>query len=104
MQTLNLDVEDGMHIDINLIVVFDVFGEFLLVLEFDLVHLFEDRFIIRVFFKGFDLGHIFDPFIADLGRDEFSEFWIGVDEPSSMSDTIGLVIELLWHIRIEFFE
>ena len=82
----------------------DISRKSLLVLELDIHELFLSLLIVR---KVFQLGHlrkIDDPLVSDLLGDPFRQKRICMHKESSLSNTVGLVIELLGHHLIEILE
>ena len=104
VQTFNLYIEDGMRVNIDTIMLFDVFSQtqFILVLD---VHEFLLCFrVIHIQSQFFDLRKICDPLVTDMICDPVSQQRISVFQETSLGDTVGLVVEFLRHHLIEIFK
>ena len=66
MKSLNLDIEDRVRVNLNTIVLQDIFCKTLFVLELDGHELLKSLLIVCVNFKLGKLGKICDPVRSDL--------------------------------------
>ena len=104
VETFYLHVKDRTRINVDAIVLFDVFCETYFILVFDL-HEFTSRvFIFHVWFQLCDLGQVCNPAAADLICNPVCKQRISVSQESSLGNTVCLVVEFLRHHLIEIFQ
>ena len=103
MQTLDLDIEDELRVDLNAVHLLDVGSELFLLRVFDLVE-FLDSVGIDVSVELFHLAHILEPARADAVGDEGGELGVAQTQPAALSDTVGLVLEALGIYPVPFLE
>ena len=103
MKSLNLYIENGVRINFNTIVLQNVFRKTLFVLEFNVHKLLKCFLIISVYFQLADLGKICDPVWSNMVCDPCSKVLVSMKKETSLSDTVGFVIEFLRHHLIEIF-
>ena len=104
MKSLYLTVKDGTRVHIDAVVFFDIFCKANLVLIFDVHKLLLTLLIVHINAQFADMGEICDPVVADLVGYPGSQQRVSVKQESSLSDTVGLVVELLRHHLIEIFQ
>ena len=104
MQTLHLHVEDRARVNVNSVVLLDIFCKTYFVLILDLHELASCALILHIRFQFRDLGQVCDPAVADLVCDPVCEQRIAVREETSLRDTVRLVVELLRHHLIKILE
>ena len=104
MKSLNLYVEDRTWIYFDTIVFLNIFCQTHFVLVFDIHEFLLCLWIVYIDFQLGKLWQIGDPFVSDMVCDPGCQQWITVKQETSLCDTIGLVVELLWHHLIEVFQ
>ena len=104
MQTFYLHIENRARVNINTVVLFDIFRKADFVLILDLHKLASCTVIIYIWFQLRDLGKVGDPSVSDLICDPVSEKRISMCKETSLCDTVCLIIELLRHHLIEVFQ
>ena len=103
MQTFYLYIKDEVGIDINTLMSCNVVTELFLLLPLDAVELV-NNVISKFTFELFKLIKVTYPSLADKIGDEFGQFGVAQTEPSTLSDTIGLVLEAFRIECIPLFE
>ena len=104
VETFYLHVENGARVNIDPVVLFDIFRKADFVLVFDLHELASRRLVLYVRFQLRDLGQVRDPAVADLICDPVCEKRVAVCKETSLGDSVCLVVELLRHHLIEVSE
>ncbi|MFR9254519.1 MAG: hypothetical protein ACLVJ6_02755 [Merdibacter sp.] len=95
MQTLSLDVKDGIRIDLDAAAVFDQLRQDFLALTLDLQKLILNRRIINILHQLFNFVEIILIALADQLVKQFPQLRVGVQQPAAVRDAVGLVIELI---------
>ena len=102
MDSLDLDVEHGVGVDIDSTVFLDPFGQSLLVVELDSSPLGAEVSIFSLVFKFSESWHVQDPLVSSQGLGvEIRLLFISTDDPSSDGNSVGNVHEL---VREDFNE
>ena len=104
MQTLDLNVEDRVRIDIHAVMLVDIVRKALLVAQLNAHELLLRLLVVDEETKLRNLGEICDPLLADLVGDPGSKLRIAVEQESSLCDTIRLIAEFLRHHVIEILQ
>ena len=95
VDAFDLHVEHGLGITLQLVLVPRAFGQGALVVELDLVPLFDEAGIVDEFLQFAQLGEVGDPLVPDGFGDERAQAGIGQHEKAARGDAVGLVAELL---------
>ena len=101
MQSLNLYIEDGVRVYVNTVVLLDILGQTYLVLVLDSHKAFSVLLVVRSAPNLTDLRKICNPTLSYLVCYPVCKQWIGMKKESSLSNTVGLVVELLREDLIE---
>ena len=83
MEALDLNVEDGIHIELNTGLRSDVASEALLVLAFGCSERIEEDIVICKGFKALELLGVAQPTVTDLFGDEPGKRGVGVSEEAA---------------------
>ncbi len=78
VESLNLDIEDGLWVKGDTISFLNVFSKLLLVLVFDVHNSLLDVFVSVELFEVFKLLWMFDPLVADFLGDDVRKFFVAV--------------------------
>lgn len=98
----NLNIEESWGINLDSIVLFHVGGELGLIVSLDSHQIVQETDIVRHLAKVLQALEIGDPWVISKSLHDFvGEGWITEEEPTTWSDTVCLVLELL---RPEFVE
>ena len=73
VQTLNLYVKDGVHVDFDAVVRLDIICQTLLVVALDLAQLVEQLLVVRIVVQNLQLGRMGAVAGADLALDQLSQ-------------------------------
>ena len=102
VNTLNLNVENGIGVKVNVIVRFDVMGKILFAKKFNVGKRAEKFRVVNVFVKKVKLFWVSVPNAAANGFvDKVGEFGIGAHKPATMSNAVGLVVEHTGPVFVE---
>ena len=104
MQSLNLNIEDGVRIDFNSVMLLDVFCQTYFVLIFDIHELLQSFLVIRVNFQFCQFRQIGDPAVTDMIGDPVSQQRVRMHQETSLCNTVCLVIEFLRIHLVEIFQ
>ena len=105
MQTLDLYIKNGIRIDIDTIMLFDIFGQTQLILILDLLEFLAGSGIIRQRSQTFQQWQIRDPSVCTkLICYPLCQQRIRMKQETSLSDTVCLVVELLRHHLVEIMQ
>ena len=104
MKPLYLHVEDGSGIHVDAVVLLDVFCQAYLVLVLDIHKLLLTSLVVGVNLQLLHVGQVGDPVVTDLVGHPVSQQRIAVEEETSLSNTVGLIVELLGHHLIEILQ
>ena len=105
VNSLDLDIEEGILIDSNTTVLVDPVGKSLLVSHLDISPCLSEIGIILLAVKLGNLSQISRPvLVAEVLGVEGSKFGVTAHNPSSGGDTIGLVLELVREDLVEVLE
>ena len=95
MQTLNLNVEDGVGIYVIAVHLLDVLGELNLLLSLDLIELVDGSGVAAVV-ENAELAQVGKPLVAaNLLGDEVGKLGVAQTEPAALCDAVCLVEEAL---------
>ena len=96
MQTLDLNVKNSVRVDINTVMLLYKSGKAVFLRLLNSHELVKNSFIISIFFKLFKLVQVLHPIcIAKKLCDKSGKLRIAKCEPTSLCDTIGLVLKSL---------
>ena len=94
VQTLNLYVKDGVHVDFDAVVRLDIIRQTLLVVALDLAQLVEQLLVVRIVVQNLQLGRMGAVAGADLALDQLSQLRVGLTQPAAVCNAVGDVAEL----------
>ena len=94
MQTLNLYVEDRVHVDFDAVVLLDIVRQTLLVVALDLAQLVEQLLVVRIVVQNLQFGRMGAVAGADLALDQLSQLRVGLTQPAAVRNAVGDVAEL----------
>lgn len=101
----DLDIVEGGRINFNLIVLFHVRSELSLVFSLDAHKAKEEANIVRHLAEFLQALEVCDPSIISKSFHNLIREWgVAEQEPTTWSDTVSLVLELLWPEFIETVE
>ena len=103
MKTLNLNIEDEVRVELYAIMLCDVISKLLLLLKLNSVELLNEVFI-NLVIKLRKLIKISYPLCANLIRDKFRKLWVAESKPTTLCNTICLVLESFWIDSIPILE
>ena len=95
MESLYLYVKDGTGINLNSVVLQNIFCQTDLILVLDVHELLLGFLVIRIDLKPADLGKVCDPLGTCMGGHPVRKKRIAVKQKAPLGNTVGLVIELL---------
>ena len=95
METLDLDIKNGIRADFQILRFFQVCAQSLLVFLLDFQELFEHRFVALVRKQLFQLGRVLFVALLDGFIQKFCQKRIAVEKPAAEGDSVRLVVELL---------
>ena len=101
MQTLYLNIKDGIGVDVDAFCFFDILRQCNFICFLDFHETTAEVFIFCVRQEFFQFCQFCNPAIANGFRDEPCQTMVGMEEPSSLGDTICFIIEFF---RIQFIE
>ena len=101
MQALDLDVENGVGVDLHPGFLLQIGAQGLLILVLDVQQAAQSVRIVLELQQLFQLPRVLLPAGADLLGDEGGQLWVAVHEPPAESDAVCLVVKLL---RIDLSE
>ena len=102
VNTLNLNVENGIGVKVNVIVRFDIIGKILFAKKFNVGDRAEKFGVVDVFVKKVKLFRVTMPNAAANGFvDKVGKFGIGAHKPATMSNAVGLVVEHTGPVFVE---
>ena len=104
VQTLYLYVKDGIRINDNAVVFFDILGHAFLILLFDSGQLFQYSSIIFIGHKTFKGIGISLEFVTDQFGNQIGQTRIGLVQPTSVGNTIGDILEFFGCDGIEIIK
>ena len=106
MNSLNLDVIHSINWDIVSSLGLDPCSQSFLVLDFDCNELILELLVSGIWHQVSQVIEGSDPLIdsSEGLTDEIGESWVAAMNPSSWSDSVGLVLEFTWIKSIEFTE
>ena len=104
MQTLGLAVENRAGIDLNAVVLLDIFCKTQLVLILDVHELCLCLLVIRVYSQTLQMAQIGDPVVSDMISDPACQKRICMQQETSLGDTVGLVVKLLGEHLVELLQ
>ena len=104
VETFYLHVKDRTRINVDAIVLFDVFCETYFILVFDLHEFTSCVLIFHIGFQLCDLGQVCNPAVADLICNPVRKQRIAVSQKSSLGNTVCLVVEFLRHHFIKVLQ
>ena len=96
MQTLDLNVKNSVRVDINTVMLLYKSGKAVFLRLLNSHELVKNSFIISIFFKLFKLVQVLHPVrIAKKLCDKCGKLRVAKCQPTSLCDTIGLVLKSL---------
>ena len=101
MKPLYLYIKNGPRVNINAVMLFDVFCKTQLVLVFNIHELLLCLRVVCVYLHLSNLGKICDPLVSDMVCYPVCKKRVCMEKESSLCDTVCLVVELLRHHLIE---
>ena len=101
VQTFYLNIKDGIGVDVDAFCFFDILRQCNFICFLDFHETTAEVFIFCVRQEFFQFCQFCNPAIANGFRDEPSQTMVGMEEPSSLGDTICFIIEFF---RIQFIE
>ena len=102
VNTLNLNVENGIGVKVNVIVRFDIIGKILFAKKFNVGKRAKKFRVVNVFVKKVKLFWVSVPNAAANGFvDKVGKFGIGAHKPATMSNAVGLVVEHTGPVFVE---
>ena len=104
VQTLHLNIKDGIGIDLEAEGIEDGVREDLLVGAFDVGKLFEEGRIASELLQALEFGEVGDPRIANSVGDEVGQARVGLEQPATLGDAVSLVGEVVGHHFVEIAE
>ena len=104
MKPLHLHIKNGAGIHVDTIVLLDVPGQTELILILDIHKLLLAFFIIHKDLQLLNLRQIRNPFTANLAGHPVSQQRVSVKQEPSLSNTVGLIVELLRHHLVEILK
>ena len=104
MQSLNLYIKDGPRVNLNAVVLQNVFCKTHLILVFDVHELLLCLLIVGINLQLVDLRKVCNPFTAHMCSYPVCKERVAVKEETSLGDTVCLVVELLGHHLIEVLQ
>ena len=104
MHSLDLNIDDGIRIDIDVLAFLHILSKADLVIVFDFIQTIQEPFVIVMVKQSFQLVCILSPFCTDHLIKQGCKSRVAVHDPSSECDAVGLVVELGWIDIIEWLE
>ena len=104
VDTLDLHVEERVHVDIHALRCLEVLGEAFLVLLLDSHEFLLELGVLRKLFELLEFIEILDPAFADLGGDEFRHSRVCLADPATRRHAVRLVVELFGPQFVEVLE
>ena len=101
VKSLNLDIENGVRVNLYTVVLQNIFRQTLFVLELDVHKLLLRFFVICINSQFLDLGQICDPVRTNVVGYPVCQKLISVKQETSLGDTVCLIVEFLRHHFIE---
>ena len=95
VQSLNLHVKERVGVNNNSVVLLNILGKILLVVQLNLGELIPERLIIRKGSELFKLSVVLNPTVAYSLADQVRELGVSLIEPSSEGNAVGHVLELV---------
>ena len=104
VQTLYLYVEDAVRVQKDTALLFNILCEAFLVFLLDFPQLFQNSLVIFKDIELFQFAAVYQELVANLFPQQLGQTRIGLIQPSSVSNTIGNVLELVRGIQIFIME
>ena len=93
MQTLDLNIIDGLFVQLDSLRLFQVFGKLMLILFLDLQKAFQNCLVIFISKQFFQFHGILFKSVTDAFFQQFHQTRIAVQEPAAECDTVGLIVK-----------
>ncbi len=100
VQTLHLNVENAVYIQLYAGGFLNVLRKALLVAALYLSELFEDALVVREYLELYKLGSILFKPVADTLGKQVGKLRVGLEQPSSVRDTVGDILELVRLVKV----
>ena len=104
VDTLDLHIEERVHVNIHALRCLEVLGEAFLVLLLDGHEFLLELGVLRKLFELLEFVEVLDPAFADLGADEFGHSRVSLANPATRRHAVRLVVELFRPQFVEVLE
>ena len=100
MQTLNLNIENAVNIELCACCLFNVFCKLLFIVTLNLAQFFKNALVVREYLELYKLGSILLEALSDTFGKQIGKLRVRLQQPTTISDTVGDVLELIRLVEI----